>query len=71
MEKEELRIILEQKIKEKEGLEDLVEFFNDLISIGGIIGRQKIDTEKDISDWNANISYLESQIFLFEAMLNS
>jgi len=71
MEKEELQIILQQKLKEKESLEDLVEFFTDLINLGEIVGRQKIDAEKDILAWKANISYLESQIFLFKAMLNA
>ncbi len=71
MEKEELRVILNQRIEEKEGLEDLVTFFTDLINIGEIVGRQKIDTEKNILAWKANISYLESQIFIFESILNA
>lgn len=70
MEKEELQNIIYKREDEKAELENKIDFFRDLLERGELAGKNRIEAEMDVIQWQESVKVLEDELYLYKLLMN-
>lgn len=65
-----MQSIIDKREDEKTELESKIDFFRDLLERGELAGRNRIEAEMDVIQWQESVKALENELYLYKLLIN-